>query len=568
MLTALVFQNCSNVKSADSQNQASLDEASPDQTQNPLLPEEGSLPALIPTNTVMVNVSGMQGVAPAGSISFSVAIRSADTEAKALYNNIGLEQNYRLLVPGEGLGELVQRYIKPSHPNFGSRQLNKGTIIDPRMSCEADLIGNGNHPRGSLSEDFSDIAPRALIAEENGKKKYLVFGGHVNPFNMVGSSLRLLKRDCSKPVYKSAVEPLYNKFRSFEWISNVYTRNGKSIYAFANNDWRACIEVKPTPAGCNDATDGYTANENRWWWASFTSLVSGNSGLSFRSPSTLAVDYVIAKPSNAEFQAEVKHSKYFNPNGITGFYQSSNILRNPLDGSYYFLTKKQSKAALGQSDRGYCLMQAKHGSRLDAPASWKSLGPNKVFSGNPANGECVLLNPAFKLASGQEVTLSEARHLSYNTYLGRFILLGTARLQFTNPSRTGSALVIVTSKDPSLIEWDPIATFVMETRRCNASTCPTSLDDVAIGTDVFEVKYANLIDPRYEALVGSEAFKNLVKEKQGEAQGTQDLAERRNFDVTGKSPWLYFSFKQGQKTATGVRMDSLEIVRIPIELLP
>lgn len=549
-LVASIFQNCSNIRSMDTKTGST---------------ETDSL-ELGPSITQITPSPNQITPPPQGkveSFAFSVAVRNADTEARAIYN-VGLETRYRLQVPGVALGELVQRYIKSTHPNFGSRQLSTATSIDGRMSCAPDLIGDGNHPRGSLSEDFSDIAPRAVIADENGNKKFLLFGGHVNPFNMVGGSLRTLRRDCSAPIYKSAVEPLYNKHRSFEWISNVYTRNGKSIYAFANNDWRGCTEVKPLPTGCNDATEGYATNENRWWWASFTSLMSGNSGLSFRSP---ASDYVIAKPSNAEFQKVIKHSKYFNPNGITGFYQSSNILRNPVDGAYYFLTKRQTKAALGENDKGFCLMQAKHGANLATPSSWKSLAAARAFSGNPANGECLLLNPQFQLSDGQSISLSEARHISYNTYLERFIMLGIARVKLLNPERTSSALVIVTTKDPNLIEWDPLATMAMETRRCNSGTCPSSLDDVTVGTDVFEIKYANLIDPRYEHLVLSDSFKKLVTTYQGEAQGAQDLAERRNFDVTGNKPWLYFSFKQGKKISTGVRMDSLEIVRLPIEIM-
>lgn len=474
-----------------------------------------------------------------------------------------------------GRGELVQRYLSTSHPSYSSKQLSKNGLIDPRMACPDDLVADGQSPRAQFSADFSDIAPRALIASQDQKKTFLIFGGHINPFNMVGGSLRLVKRDCSAPIYKSAAKPGYADFRSFEWISNVYTRNGQTIYAFANNDWRACPELNnPAGSGCTDAQDGYTKNENNWWWAAFTSLVSTNGGQSFRSPSTNPTDYVVARPSNSEFQRVVKHSKYFNPKGITGFYQSTNILRSPIDGSYYFITRRQEKAELIDNEyvskKGLCVLRAVHASDLKDPKAWRSLSSIDElgvarFEGNPVAGECHLIDPIFTNESSVQVKLSELRHLSYNTYLKKFIGLGIARVPKEN-GRIASSVVLITTSDPTLATWDSQFTEVVEGRYCSSGPCPSSLTQLSVGTRVLEIKYPNLIDPKYEHLVAGSDFKLLVSENQGSAMAIQDGKERRNFDVTGQTPWLYFSFKEGTVTSTGVKMHGLEIVRVPIQI--
>jgi|GEM_PF-6024332 len=505
-----------------------------------------------------------------------VLFRPLNTAHKDLYGS-SVAGKYTVQVPNVagalGKAELVQRYLHQSHPSYAKLQLSTAAKVDPRMACGDDIVADGKRPRGKVSQDFSDIAPRAVIVSRGGKKKYLLFGGHINPFNMVGSSLRLVERDCSRPVYSSKVDPRYGMFRSFEWISSVYTRNGKTVYAFANNDWRACTEIKDGASiGCDDPVDGYKKNENNWWWASFTSLVSTDAGIGFRSPSNIPTEYAIAKPSNTEFQRVYKHSKYFNPVGITGFYQSTNVMRNPLDGDYYLITRRQTKAeqdAEGQiqSLRGLCVLRAAHGSDLKAPGSWKSLSqtePEARFEGNPGQGECQLLNPMFVTREGYATKLSELRHLSYNTYLKKFIGLGVARI--SKPSGAVSALVLVTSGDPRVTRWDERAVEIVETRSCVPGPCPSSLSAAALGTGTYEIKYANLVDPSYEHLVGSSSFKELVLGAQGTAMAAQDQRERLNFDVTGKKPWLYFSFKTGKVAAGGVSMHSLEIVRMPLEL--
>jgi hypothetical protein len=193
-----------------------------------------------------------------------------------------------------------------------------------------------------------------------------------------------------------------------------------------------------------------------------------------------------------------------------GYYGGSNIVRNPADGYFYAMVGR-ALPGLGGTP---CLIRT---STLDRPDSWR-FWDGKGFGGifvNPYTSE--VADPASSAcpAVGLDVL---AESLSWNTYLERWLLIGSKAF-----TPTAGAFFLSTSSD--LVHWtDPKPFLQVElvfTYACGEQ------DPVA---------YASFIDPASPA---------------------------RNFDVTGKTGWLYFTQFHYRDCQMNYDRD---LVRIPIEL--
>jgi hypothetical protein len=332
--------------------------------------------------------------------------------------------------------------------------------------------------------DRADMAARAFIDHEGNIQLY---SGYFDMFRMTGKSLDSLKRVCGTngngAVMYSAHDSNYFNHRSREWLQAFYTKNGKDVAAVASVDWNGWWYSNHPT--CKDLKN---AGNIKCWWNKLTAFRSKDGGKTF-TPSTGS------KPNKP--LAHPPGNPHVNPanSDRTGFFSVSNILKDPKSGHYFFYTTVKG---VGAQKNGVCLFRAWNGSDLSNPNSWHSYSQEGVT--HPSRTQAC--NP-IRMPKGQGGT----RFIGYSTYYEKYILIsgGTDKEGF------------YFALSDSLIDWPQNETYFVPFYKGHT------------------LYYMSLIDPNYS---------NEVKKiKESEAA----RKERRNFDVVGQKPWLFFV----QKTASG-----------------
>jgi hypothetical protein len=178
-----------------------------------------------------------------------------------------------------------------------------------------------------------------------------------------------------------------------------------------------------------------------------------------------------------------------------GLFQPTNIVYRPGDGHFYALMQAERFRAQRE---GTCVMRTP---RLDRPTGWRAWdgeGFNVRFRNpyEPATGTAQVCAPVSFPELGK-MTGS----LTYNTYLDRYVLVSPSGKQL--PGRRGVTWGVYYSTSEDLIDWKP-----------------RQLIREAVLTSSFRCGDANPV-----------GFPSLL-----------DSASRsRNFETTGRSPWLYFT---------------------------
>lgn len=236
---------------------------------------------------------------------------------------------------------------------------------------------------------------------------------------------------------------------------------------------------------------------------------SGQNGLCWYDAITLAVSrdrgatYSHAVPPSHVVAAPPR--RYVPDHAGLGYYGGSNIVRNPADGYYYAMIGR-ALPGLG----GACVIRAPTLGRPDAWRFWNGTG----FGGSFVNP---YTSAAPRVVCPRLLDVL-AESLSWNTQLGRWLLIGSKAF-----SPTDSAFFFSTSTD--LVNWtDPKPFHKVElvfTHVCGEE------DPKA---------YASFIDPSSPA---------------------------RNFDITGKTGWLYYT--QFHYRDCHMTLDR-DLMRIPVEI--
>jgi len=181
--------------------------------------------------------------------------------------------------------------------------------------------------------------------------------------------------------------------------------------------------------------------------------------------------------------------------GPFGLFQPSNIVRGAEDGLYYALIHAEAFKA---QRRGTCVIRT---SRLDQPGSWRAWdgsGYNVGFADpykSRGEGGHLCAPVSFPEIAGM------THSLTYNTYLDKYVLVSPAGAR--RPGKRGVVWGFYYSTSDDLIDWKP-----------------RQLIHEAVLTQQYEcdgpnpVAYPSLLDPDSPA---------------------------RNFETTGRRPWLYFT---------------------------
>ncbi len=230
---------------------------------------------------------------------------------------------------------------------------------------------------------------------------------------------------------------------------------------------------------------------------SVTYAVSHDGGKTFTHPE--APNHLVAVPPY----------KYQPNGGLVANWQPSNIVKSPKDGYYYALVQLDIRRTGETGFQGMCVMRTM---TLDDPQSWRAWdgsGFNMRFI-NPYTESVV--NPEVhkcKAVSVNEVG-ALSYNLTYNTYLEKFLAVGHA----VNVPTPGFYYSI----SDDLIHWAP-KKLLMATDLAQTSVGPF-------------LAYPSLVDPENTSL---------------------------NFDITGQSPWLYYSrFKN-------FSLEDVDLMRVRIQ---
>lgn len=187
--------------------------------------------------------------------------------------------------------------------------------------------------------------------------------------------------------------------------------------------------------------------------------------------------------------------RYEPDSGPYGLFQPTNIVRGRDDGHYYAMIHAE---AYGAQKVGSCLIRT---ARLDDPTSWRAWDGQEfsVRFVNPYRSDAVEGHVCEPVSFEQIAAMTHS--LTFNTYLDRYVLLSPAGAP--GPGGRGTVFGLYYSTSSNLIDWTP--------RRLirEASLTPT----YECG-DMNPVGYPSLIDSE---------------------------STSRNFETTGRTPWLYFT---------------------------
>jgi hypothetical protein len=181
--------------------------------------------------------------------------------------------------------------------------------------------------------------------------------------------------------------------------------------------------------------------------------------------------------------------------GPYGLFQPSNIVHRPEDGHYYALIQAE---AFGAQQQGTCVIRTP---RLGDPGAWRAWD-GRGFSVTFVDPYRVAGTDGHACAPVSHDAIGAMTHsLTFNTYLGRYVLVSPAGGQ--SATRRGPVWGFYYSTSDDLIDWTP-RRLIREAELTTSYACG----------DPNPVGFPSLLDPD---------------------------SPSRNFEQTGRRPWLYFT---------------------------
>ena len=271
--------------------------------------------------------------------------------------------------------------------------------------------------------DIPDIPARAF-RDANGHVQLL--SAHYVSRRARGSSLDTVKHEC-RVVMDSHHNPKPSAFDDKEWIASTYTTNGRTVYAIVHMEYQGHTHlVSRCPSG----------DYLKCWWNTLNLGVSRDGGRTYRH----------AKPPNHLIAASIR--RYFPDAGVFGMFGPSNVVRHT-DGFYYvFFTQHIGATEASRGLTGTCVMRTRS---LDRPRSWRAWdgGRFAIRFADPYRQQATRLNACVPLA--QDALWNWNLNVTFNTYLGRYVAVGSDESVNAETGRREGWVTLSTS--PDLVHW-------------------------------------------------------------------------------------------------------------------
>jgi hypothetical protein len=340
----------------------------------------------------------------------------------------------------------------------------------------------------------ADIPDTPARAFRDVQGRVQLIASHYINRRMTGPDLGHLSRDCDV-IMASHYDSDPAEFNDREWLHSTYTPDGEKVFALVHNEYQGHTHPGRCPSG----------EYFECWYNAVTLAVSTDGGASFEH----------AQPPT-HLVASIPY-QYAPDSGPAGIFQASNIVHNAADGYYYALIRVQRYRAQPQ---GTCVMRTTDLADPKPWRAWDGSGFNVRFIDPYLQPNEPPRDHICQPVSYEEIQLM-VESLNFNTYLDRYLLVGTA-VERELDGETISGIYYSLSDD--LIRWTPRRR-IMEVESRQTHECG-DLDPVA---------YPSVLDP------GSTS---------------------RNFETTGKRAYLYFTrFNYESCKETFDR----DLVRVPIE---
>jgi hypothetical protein len=338
--------------------------------------------------------------------------------------------------------------------------------------------------------DIPDLPARAFRDAE-GQTQLLA--GHYTVYRSLGPDLDHVTRDCAA-VMRSDFEADPALYNDHEWIAGVHTEDGQTIYAVLHNEYQGHTHAGQCPSG-----DYFNC-----WYNALTLAVSTDGGAS----------YADAAPPPGHLVATLPY-QYEGAAGPYGIFEGSNIIKGA-DGLYYQFIRIDDYRS---PEQWICLMRTDTLADPRAWMAWDGEGFNLPFVNpyqqafdDPREHLCAPISP-------HEIgTMHES--ITYNTYLDRYVLVGTTADTINGREVWGIFYAFSTD----LIHWSH-RQLLLETEL--TWTYQTGDDD--------PVAYPTLLDPD---------------------------SPSRNYETTDQRAYLYltqFNYQAGQMTL------DRDLIRVPVQ---
>lgn len=233
-------------------------------------------------------------------------------------------------------------------------------------------------------------------------------------YAMFGVDFSNLHRSCT-PILVSDDSPMANSFDNQEWVESVY-RVGNVIDGLIHNEFHDPIAP--------DCKVGDSSPANPCWYNSITYGVSSDNGHTFAHA---APPGHLLAPAPQQWEPQGPPPPY-------GYFEPSNIVQAQ-DGFYY----AAFRGNVNGGPTSVCMMRAQ---TLADPTSWRAWDGNgfNLKMTNPYSG------PSASVCGAVAPDMAQPT-LTYNTYLNKYMLVGSAVVG--NPAVCGAAYSLSTD----LVHW-------------------------------------------------------------------------------------------------------------------
>ncbi len=282
--------------------------------------------------------------------------------------------------------------------------------------------------------DLPDVYAHAI--RDDGGRIVLASGNAPDNHFMFGDDFDGLERSCT-PVLHSGDRWKAEDLDHQEWITSVYTEDGRTVHALVHNEYHDPFDPRCKP--------GDTSPANPCWYNFISSARSDDGGRTFsQAPSPEHLVAILPFPWDPDPGGRRPGAIP----GVHGYLEPSNIVQGP-DGAFYSVFAALTSPT-DAAKRGTCVMRTHD---VSDPSSWRlwdgdgyDIPLTNPYDDDPDDPTalCAFVSP--------ETIRSLRGSLTYNTALERFMLVGSD--VFPNLAGTPTCgFWLSLSRD--LVEWEP-----------------------------------------------------------------------------------------------------------------